>query len=602
MSWKEKEKIKSMLAKQKDKEPCEIDLSLEPLFIQVRFYDYGTEYILRFPRLPDNLAVGHLDAYYDDYHDNDAYSGKMFKWLCTASLTIIVLEPYKPGFSRSLYTNSATSFDQISAWIRECSLHHKHCHPARIPTEKNQGSARFLAVGETNSPDINLCPTSTLDLTTTTYMTLSHCWGKLVPHRLLQENVSQFLGGIRMSNLPKTFRKVVEATRRLGIEFIWIDSLCIVQDSKEDWTIESRKMHQIYKNSFLNLAAAVSEDANGGLFYARFPLSITPCAIEQGTKTKRRAETQYHNEIGYNEIKKVPLLNRGWVLQEWLLAPRTLICGKQELHWKCEQVLAHEALPDGQEARPEIDWGFTLRTLPQSETESNSIRWDLWNTVVVEYSKKKLTKFPDKLVAVAGLSSDMGENWHGVRCLAGHWPYRFLRNGPCHNECNAPTWSWASVDSEIFRPHREQLSDSLLFVIHTETQPFTPSPLHTGVENCSIQVWGPMLWTTISRISNISVPFLYHKWNIHLFATDSSQYDGETFPDNTRHGFQPTIQGDIHLDRLEHLIDVATVCLVPFEVHLSSDSCLTLEGLILEPTNRVRGEYKRLGHFEIKDD
>lgn len=133
-------------------------------------------------------------------------------------------------------------------------------------------------------------------------------------------------------------------------------------------------MHQIHKNSFLNLAVAASENANGGLFYARSPLSVTPCYLRQGSKTKRYAKTRYYDEIDFNNIKNVPLLTRGWVLQEWLLAPRTLICGKLELHWKCEQVLAHEALSDEEEASTHIAWGSNLRKLPQSERESYSVR------------------------------------------------------------------------------------------------------------------------------------------------------------------------------------------------------------------------------------
>lgn len=67
-------KIKIKLAQQKGKEPYEVNLSHESVFIQVVFYNYGT--ILRFPGLSDNLAVGHLTAYYDDYHDNDGYCDK----------------------------------------------------------------------------------------------------------------------------------------------------------------------------------------------------------------------------------------------------------------------------------------------------------------------------------------------------------------------------------------------------------------------------------------------------------------------------------------------------------------------------------------------
>jgi len=74
------------------------------------------------------------------------------------------------------------------------------------------------------------------------------------------------LEGIALSDLPATFLEAIKLTRRLGIRCLWIDSLCIIQDSSEDWDTESVRMFDIYKNSYLNIGAAGALDADGGLF------------------------------------------------------------------------------------------------------------------------------------------------------------------------------------------------------------------------------------------------------------------------------------------------------------------------------------------------
>ena len=98
------------------------------------------------------------------------------------------------------------------------------------------------------------------------YTTLSHCWGAVQPFRLFRSNLRELMDGISIDALPKTFQDAIYATWRFGIRYLWIDSLCIIQDSKEDWNVESSLMAKVYSGCVLNLAAASSKDCNGGLF------------------------------------------------------------------------------------------------------------------------------------------------------------------------------------------------------------------------------------------------------------------------------------------------------------------------------------------------
>lgn len=99
------------------------------------------------------------------------------------------------------------------------------------------------------------------------YITLSHCWGGGTPVKLKSENLSDFFLEIR--SLPKTFEHAVEATRKLGVRYLWIDSLCIVQDDPSDWMREAALMHKVYRHAWCNLSATAARNSNAGLFWNR---------------------------------------------------------------------------------------------------------------------------------------------------------------------------------------------------------------------------------------------------------------------------------------------------------------------------------------------
>ncbi|KAH7009567.1 heterokaryon incompatibility, partial [Ilyonectria destructans] len=85
---------------------------------------------------------------------------------------------------------------------------------------------------------------------------LSHCWGGFQPLRTLKKHIADMKNCISWNDLPKTFQEAVTMTRRLGIRYLGIDSICIIQDDNGDWRRESSKMHTSYRNGYLTLSAA----------------------------------------------------------------------------------------------------------------------------------------------------------------------------------------------------------------------------------------------------------------------------------------------------------------------------------------------------------
>lgn len=171
-------------------------------------------------------------------------------------------------------TSSSTSIEILEDWIAECKQNHVKCHRTRSHSSPHP-FARTIDVGDSIEQNtVRLCNPEAID-PNAQYLTLSHCWGGVNDiHMLTKANYGSQFEGIEIAALPKTFREAVYLTRRLRIRYLWIDSLCIVQDSAQDWDHEARCMGAIYQNSYLNIAATASVNPHGGLFRTR-PVPLT---------------------------------------------------------------------------------------------------------------------------------------------------------------------------------------------------------------------------------------------------------------------------------------------------------------------------------------
>jgi len=110
--------------------------------------------------------------------------------------------------------------------------------------------------------------------TSVAYATASHCWGNLQDKLILtHENHDSWKRKIPPFGQMKTFEDSVEVARRLGFRYMWIDSLCIIQDSRKDWEAEASLMGNVYKFSSLNISATWAENDTEGCFaYPRLKL------------------------------------------------------------------------------------------------------------------------------------------------------------------------------------------------------------------------------------------------------------------------------------------------------------------------------------------
>jgi hypothetical protein len=514
--------------------------------------------------------------------------------------------------SEAICTPSERRWEQITKWIQSCSLIHDECRTVKCAAVSDESKlpTRLIEIGDVGNLTVRVRETSELQQSEfEEYMTLSHCWGAVVPKKLTKDNYLSMLEGIALSDLPATFLEAVQLTRRLGVRYLWIDSLCIIQDSSEDWGTESVRMFEIYRNSYLNIGAAGALDANGGLFSSLDSRKAPPCVLTIGTGANSRClASQYEPENSPD--KEFALFSRAWVFQELLLAPRTLLLGKDELFWECRRLRGTETIPQQAKHHPGYD-GLRMATRELWENlddQNYQSRLGVWFELVRQYSDKQLTKVSDKLVAVSGLASHLGSTWNDVSYLAGLWSFQ-LRRGLIWQVLTpqlkkdktfiAPSWSWASTTGTVipsgfslhntFEENLSELRDGLIEVLDASTTQDSPYSLYGPVHGGQVRIKGPLMRGSILRLTRNS-------WELDFKDCRAVFSDLEHVLEKI-----PMVVSwdDWEMDDMTEGINIY---LAPFEVHLNSVGNLVLEGLLLSPTHLARGQYRRLGHFSVHDD
>ncbi|KLU90181.1 hypothetical protein MAPG_09145 [Magnaporthiopsis poae ATCC 64411] len=430
-------------------------------------------------------------------------------------------------------------------------------------------------------------------------MTLSHRWGGLTPVRLLQENYSDFRKGIAFDELPKTFRDAVEVTRRLGVSFLWIDSLCIIQDSVEDWARESSKMHRVYRNSYLNLAAGASPNSMGGLFYPR-SLSGVPCRLPVGSDAQERMAISYY-ESEYSTRDSLILFTRGWVVQERLLAPRLLIFGQDAVHWDCSELESSEIFPGSQPRIESWEQQESHRFWQGLQTKAEPELLRIWARLVEAYSPKKLTNPTDKFVAIAGLAEDLGRIWGGEDYFAGMWAYRlrsallWLADPPSTRRTRniAPSWSWASLEGGVQMTIPEWC-EGLVEILGVDSNPASSSQPFGSVTGGTIRLRGPLVKATLVRISP-------NAWDIDFLPDQQQKKEmAEVLDDPTiSRKLVTTVRWDE--EDMRDMARSVDVYFAPFEAGLNPRGVLQVRGLLLLPVYQQTGQFRRIGAFEVTE-
>ncbi|KAF3765645.1 HET-domain-containing protein, partial [Cryphonectria parasitica EP155] len=225
-------------------------------------------------------------------------------------------------------------------WIGLCGQTHPQCRTGvseRLPT-------RVLDLGE---PDGSVLvrlyePPSGANAR---YVALSYCWGQAGNLTTTTRTIAARKTEISWALLPKTFRDAVLIARGLGVRYLWIDSLCIIQDSPSDWEAEAARMAEVHENAYMTIATDAAYDPTCGILKARQslePVRRDPLQVLRPTDEICVRRPLSHQDIIMPRVVRdstFPLLTRAWTLQERLLAHRTLHFTAFELIWECKETL-----------------------------------------------------------------------------------------------------------------------------------------------------------------------------------------------------------------------------------------------------------------------
>lgn len=334
----------------------------------------------------------------------------------------------------------------------------------------------------------------------TRYIALSHCWGGLQLLETRRDTYKQHLESIPSHKMSRTFRDTILVARTLGVHYLWIDSLCIVQDDEKDWAREASEMGKIYKNAWLTIAATGAIDGAQGLFLDRPGIGKIQVSHEKAGSTTVVVRpvvdhSAFANETGGGEkdTTLLPLLKRGWVLQEQLLSTRVLHFTQQELFWECCAKASCKCSPEasgGIRSFPDHRFRSMKRLVNVSCDTYRDVDIVDWYKLLAIYRQREFTYDKDMLPALSGIADGFQRAVRDPgRYLAGLWEKDLIRGllwkveqpgprGLSHGTClySPPSWSWASVGScGISWPGLLELGDAvhLVEVVHAWCSPIT---------------------------------------------------------------------------------------------------------------------------------
>ncbi|KAH6876338.1 heterokaryon incompatibility protein-domain-containing protein [Thelonectria olida] len=379
----------------------------------------------------------------------------------------------------SCQTDSPQALETIKGWLASChDRSHDECEvpedtplPKRVIDVDGHGDVRLI---ETQGRPAR-------------YICLSHCWGLERIITTTTATIHKRKKQIALSELSKTFRDAVEMTRKLGVRYIWIDSLCIIQDSLADWEIESAKMSSIYTYAYVTLAATQSSNGRGGLFKPTLDFDVSGTTPDgEAYRLFFRDRIDHHLDIqgmpdrndpephviGHSTVSYHPLLTRAWVYQERLLSPRVLHFGPYELFMECRastQCECDDIAYHGSSDEAPVGLIKLLYSEAIYPTNDYGEEWHIfaayylarvWRTLICNYTALGITKDSDRLPAIGGLARNLGEV-RKIDYIAGLWENTInddllwyvlvpeTRKTPRPRPATAPTWSWASVGTWV---------------------------------------------------------------------------------------------------------------------------------------------------------
>lgn len=472
--------------------------------------------------------------------------------------------------------------------IKTCQEEHPLCPGSTMPILPR----RVIDVGGKDGTSLKLYAPKQNERAN--YATLSYCWGTKPQFITTLDLMADLLRDMSKCNLSQTHLDAIRVTRGLGIRYLWIDALCIIQDSPADIMVDMPNMGNIYKNSIVTIAASEAQSAHSGfLGTLKYPPTAPlPFLLPDGSK-----ETVW---LSYHEAKpstKGHLDTRGWTLQETLLSPRRITFGYSEVQWQCQTKYmqpvcqgAQTYLPTFVERLPSTIYGIAAPPDKHART-----LWGIWREFVQDYSARKFTVVEDRWNGMAGIIGELSKLWTNDECVAGFWKSFMLESLAWHHSnlniyreptwmlprqklTNTPSWSWLSL------PSRVQMLEFIpkdLEIVDCSVTPLVETAPHGALKEAVLILRGKAI--TLTELKRLPVgalnyfqPYFYSQVPPELEAWDSLP-------------LKASIQGGWP-DGIVFLRAGRTVAIWAISV-----------GIILEQLEDDIGRFRRIGFWSFKN-
>lgn len=313
--------------------------------------------------------------------------------------------------------------------------------------------------------------------TTPQYAALSYCWGPEAEAetqlKTTSDNLNEREAGISTEQMTPVLRDAVAVTRALTIPYLWVDALCILQnsDARSDWEEQSSVMHKIYAYAHVTLGALASDSCTKRFcspaqpeLHVRLRSSLRPCV----TGLLKVSYLGYIRDVERSDLSASDFISantdvsvwsyRAWTLQEQVLSTRFVGFGKQDLFFTCAS--SHCVM--GEKRYQSLYW---------TQVGLSSQRWNGfsgWDSVTEEYSYrlKGLSRPSDALPALSGLAASFCQamGFQTEDYVAGLWRQNLfegvawtlmppassravsladaVKRATCPGEVRTPSWSW----------------------------------------------------------------------------------------------------------------------------------------------------------------
>ncbi|RYO90416.1 hypothetical protein DL763_005336 [Monosporascus cannonballus] len=448
------------------------------------------------------VLIGPVDEPAPEEHDSDfdydqrAFAHLSLRMRAPRDETVRVGKYQIGRFEVDPDLGSPVNWSIAKTWLDTCRESHPDCFtaaatelPTRVIDVGEPGSSRGPRLVETQRRSGR-------------YAALSHCWGGKINPVLTTQTLGTFLASLPYAELPASFRDAITITKRLGLRYVWIDAICILQDSKSDWEIESKHMEPVYRDATVTISASASTGNTDGILKrtedtpSPEPASLRVSA-DEGAEQEVLVRIHDPNEEDLVLLDMSgPLASRGWSFQESVLSSRVLYYGKRQLYWRCRQgYQAADGVPPGVRYPDSSHYpvfstllSSDYRTFPDS-FDVNRLLMDYYE-MVVSFSHRKFTYYSDKLPALSGVTQRIHKVLGG-KYLAGLWSADFnrgllwfseLRTCEHASEYLAPSWSWAVTNERICMSMEPLKSNDIAAqLIEYDVEPRNPTYPHGEV-------------------------------------------------------------------------------------------------------------------------